>query len=82
MKTLNDKKGSQKLKVIYSHLVSNTITVSSNVGIGLNMKLRIQTLTGQIGEVEADPENTILDLKVRINSLSGSREEWPKQTLI
>ena len=50
--------------------------------IGLNMKLRIQTLTGQIGEVEADPENTILDLKVRINSLSGSREEWPKQTLI
>ena len=38
------------------------------------MKLRIQTLTGQIGEVQADPENNILDLKVRINILSGSRE--------
>ena len=28
------------------------------------MKLRIQTLTGQVGEVEVDPQNTILDLKV------------------
>ena len=29
------------------------------------MKLRIQTLTGQSKEVEADPKNTILDLKFR-----------------
>ena len=28
------------------------------------MKLRIQTLTGQVGEVEVDPRDTILDLKV------------------
>ena len=28
------------------------------------MKLQIQTLTGQVGEVEADPGNSILDLKV------------------
>ena len=28
------------------------------------MKLQIQTLTGETQEVEADPENSILDLKV------------------
>ena len=28
------------------------------------MKLRIQILTGETKEVEAEPENTILDLKV------------------
>ena len=28
------------------------------------MKLQIQTLTGETHEVEADPQNTILDLKV------------------
>ena len=28
------------------------------------MKLRIQTLTGQVGEVGVDPQNTILDLNV------------------
>ena len=28
------------------------------------MKLRIQTLTGETQEVEADPKDTILDLKV------------------
>ena len=39
------------------------------------MKLRIQTLTGQIGEVEVDPQNTILDLKVSrsVKGRGGSR---------
>ena len=31
------------------------------------MKLWIQTLTGQREEVEADPKNTILDLKVSLS---------------
>ena len=35
------------------------------------MKLRIQTLTGQMNEVEADPHNTILDLKVCITIISA-----------
>ena len=42
------------------------------------MKLRIKTLTGQVEEVEAEPQNTILDLKVdvvkmrkRFKSVSG-----------
>ena len=31
------------------------------------MKLQIQTLTGQTAEVEAEPQDTILDLKVCIS---------------
>ena len=33
------------------------------------MKLQIQTLTGKIGDVEADPGDTILDVKVCKNYL-------------
>ena len=33
------------------------------------MKLRIQTLTGETQEVEAEPQNTILDVKVCRSSL-------------
>ena len=36
------------------------------------MKLRIQTLTGQIGEVEVNPQDTILDLKVSVLFCRGN----------
>ena len=39
------------------------------------MKLRIQTLTGETQEVEAEPQNSILDLKVmRVNTTVNMRE--------
>ena len=33
------------------------------------MKLRLQTLTGQVGEVEVEPQDTILDLKVGVTKM-------------
>ena len=39
------------------------------------IKLQIQTLTGETHEIEVDPQNTILDLKVsgRVKVSGGSR---------
>ena len=36
------------------------------------MKLQIQTLTGQIGEVEMDPQSTILDLRLVVDLGRGA----------
>ena len=38
------------------------------------MKLQIQTLTGQVREVEAEPQHTVLDLKV--SDTVKRREGW------
>ena len=37
------------------------------------MKLRIQTLTGETREVEAEPQNSILDLKVCFEFIKDSK---------
>ena len=34
------------------------------------MKLQIQTLTRQVGEVETDPKDTVLDLKVCVTEVN------------
>ena len=43
------------------------------------MKLRIQTLTGQTGEVEADPKDSILDLKVQICIMHEIERNWTER---
>ena len=42
------------------------------------MKLQIQTLTGHRGEVEVDPQDTILDLKVSVMKVNTKQYESPK----
>ena len=48
--------------------------------IANKMKLQIQTLSGRVGEVEADPRDTILDLKVCTMNVkrSTNQKERPK----
>ena len=50
------------------------LRLNSNVIVN-KMKLRIQTLTGETQEVEAEPQNSILDLKVMmVNTIVNMRE--------
>ena len=46
------------------------------------MKLRIQTLTGETQEVEAEPQNSILDLKVCVKErghMTRTRSEFENE---
>ena len=69
-----------KLTNILYHIVPSPLL--NSYFTAEKMKLRIQKLTGETQEVEAEPQNSILDLKVmRVNTTVNMRESRSIQRL-